>query len=207
MNPFDEIADQSKRWALVEDGIDVSYEADFLTSEDADRLFAALKKEITWKRHVIQTAGGPKTVPRMISWHADEGLTYSYSGLTHPWKAWTPALSEVRGRLASHLGVEFNGVLANFYEDERDSVSPHADDESDMEEGAPIAAVSFGETRDFVLKHMVTGARHAIPVGHGSLLVMAGETQQKARHSIPKMKRSCGPRISLTFRRTLRGED
>lgn len=202
MNPFDDIQEQSQTWAIQEDGIDLSYDGGFLTDEDASRLFEALKTEIAWKRHVINTPGGPKTVPRMISWHADEGLTYSYSGLTHQWQAWTPALLEIRDKLEKVLGVRFNGVLANFYENERDSVSPHADDEHDMEEGAPIASVSLGETRDFVVKHMQTGARHVAPLEHGSLLVMAGDTQKVARHAVPKSKRPCGPRINLTFRQT-----
>lgn len=204
MNPFESIESQSQQWSLQDDGIDIEYRGDFLPVDDATRLFEALKQEIAWRRHVINTPGGPKTVPRMISWHADEGLTYSYSGLTHKWQAWTPALAEVRDRLVALTGIAFNGCLANFYEDERDSVSLHADDEADMQEGAPIASVSLGETREFVVKHMVTGSRHVIPLEHGSLLMMRGDTQKVSRHSIPKSKRACGPRINLTFRQTLR---
>jgi len=174
-----------------------------LAPSDADRLFEELKIEIDWHRVVVNTPGGPQTVPRMISWHADEGLTYSYSGLTHQWRPWTPALAEVRDLLLAKTGIRYNGVLANFYEHERDSVSMHADDEDDMEEGAPIASVSLGYPRDFVVKHMVTKSRHVIPLEHGSLIVMEGLTQQVSRHGIPKSRRTCGPRINLTFRRTL----
>jgi alkylated DNA repair dioxygenase AlkB len=204
MNPFDEIDEQSQTWTIQEDGIDIRYDAGFIGADDATRLFQALKNEIAWERHVINTPGGPKTVPRMISWHADDGLTYSYSGLLHQWKRWTPALAEIRDRLLKKVGIRFNGVLANFYENERDSVSPHADDETDMEEGAMIASVSLGETRDFVVKHMRTRQRHVMPLEHGSLLEMMGETQKVARHSIPKAKKPCGPRINLTFRQVVR---
>jgi alkylated DNA repair dioxygenase AlkB len=203
MNPFDDIHTKSRRWSLDDEGIDVTYDADFLPTEDADRLFEALKKEINWHRAVIQTAGGPKTVPRMISWHADEGLTYSYSGLTHPWKPWTPAMQEIKAAVEKRLGVSFNGCLANFYESARDSVSMHSDDEGDMEEGAPIASVSLGAVREFIMKHKETKTRHVIPLEHGSLVVMAGDTQKVSRHGIPKSRHSCGPRINLTFRRTL----
>lgn len=202
MNPFEDIHTQSQRWHLKEEGIDLKYDGEFLDPDDASRLFEVLKTEIQWRRIVMQTPGGPKTVPRMISWHGDPGLSYSYSGLTHSWQDWTPALQEVRDLLTERLGVRFNGVLANFYENERDSVSPHADDEDDMEEGAPIALVSLGAIREFVVKHLTTGSRHVIPVEPGSLLVMAGDTQKVSRYGIPKAKRTCGPRISLTFRRT-----
>lgn len=203
MNPFEDIHTKSRRWHLEDAGIELVYDGDFLSPSDADRLFEALKLEVDWQRAVIQTPGGPKTVPRMISWHADEGLTYSYSGLLHSWQAWTPAMREIKEALERKVEHTFNGCLANFYENERDSVSMHSDDEDDMEAGAPIASVSLGETRDFVVKHKETGARHVVPLEHGSLIVMSGATQKVSRHGVPKARRSCGPRINLTFRRTL----
>jgi alkylated DNA repair dioxygenase AlkB len=203
VNPFEDIHTKSRKWDLADDGIQLRYDADFLPQHDADRLFEALKVEIDWHRVVINTPGGPQTVPRMISWHADPGLTYSYSGLTHRWQEWTPALAEVRDRLEARTGVRFNGVLANFYENERDSVSMHADDEEDMEDGASIASVSLGHVREFVVRHNETRAKHIIPLEHGSLILMEGITQRVARHGIPKSRRTCGPRINLTFRRTL----
>ena len=205
MNPFEDIHTKSRRWKLSDDGIEIAYDADFLVRAEADRLFEALKIEVDWQRVVINTPGGPKTVPRMISWHADPGLTYSYSGLTHAWKGWTPALAEIKAALEQKLGTVFNGCLANFYENERDSVSMHADDEDDMEAGAPIASVSLGATREFLVRHMETKAKHIIPLEHGSLITMAGDTQQVSRHGIPKARRTCGPRINLTFRKTLNG--
>lgn len=204
MNPFEDIHTKSRRWSLEDDGIEIDYDADFLSTEDADRLFEALKTEVSWQRAVVQTPGGPKTVPRMISWHADEGLTYSYSGLTHPWQPWTSAMREIKDAVERKTGWLFNGCLANFYENERDSVSMHSDDESDMEADAPIASVSLGAVREFVVKHKETGARHVMPLEHGSLVVMSGATQRVSRHGVPKAKRSCGPRINLTFRRTLK---
>jgi alkylated DNA repair dioxygenase AlkB len=205
-NPFETIENESRRWVVDDDGIELDYDADFLAPHDADRLFQALKTEIDWRRVVVQTPAGPKTVPRMISWHADEGLTYAYSGLVHQWQPWTPALAELRGRIVQRLGVPFNGCLANLYENERDSVAMHADDESDMAPGAPIASVSLGEVREFVVRHLVSRRKHVLPLGHGSLVVMKGDTQKVSRHGVPKAKRSCGPRINLTFRVTLPGE-
>lgn len=201
MNPFDDIHTKSRQWSLEDDGIDVIYDADFIDPKDADRLFAILKTQIDWQRAVIQTPGGPKTVPRMISWHADPGLTYSYSGLKHSWQPWTEAMLEIKQALESRLDFAFNGCLANFYENERDSISMHSDDEVDLDAQAPIASVSLGAVREFVLKHKETKARHVIPLEHGSLVVMSGKTQDVSQHGIPKAKRSCGPRINLTFRR------
>jgi alkylated DNA repair dioxygenase AlkB len=199
-NPFDELHEQERHWTLSDEGIEITYDADFLVDVDADRQFAALKTEIPWRRFQMSTPDGPRAVPRMISWHADADLSYKYGVVTHAWQAWTPTLLEVRGLLEAKLGIYFNGVLANLYENERDSVSPHADDERDMVDGAAIASVSFGATREFVVRHMTNRNRYATHLEHGSLLVMSGDTQRVSRHSVPKAKRACGPRINLTYR-------
>lgn len=201
-NPFDSLEESTSQWSVSEEGLELEYDGSFLPSEVADTLFEALLHEVSWKRPVVQTPGGPKKVPRMISWHADPGLTYSYSGLTHAWKPWTPAMLDIRDRLKERVGIVFNGCLANLYENERDSVSMHADDEDDMEPGAPIASVSLGGVRDFVVKHNLTKSRRVISLEHGSLILMGGRTQEVSRHGIPKATYACERRINLTFRRT-----
>lgn len=203
-NPFDILDEEASRWSVSEAGLELEYDGSFIPSDDADAFFESLLHEVNWKRPTVQTPGGPKKVPRMISWHADPGLTYSYSGLTHQWQAWTSAMLDIRELLKERTGIEFNGCLANLYENERDSVSMHADDEDDMEPGAPIASVSLGCVRDFVVKHTTTKTRRVVPLEHGSLIIMGGRTQEVARHGIPKAKHACTRRINLTFRKTLR---
>jgi alkylated DNA repair dioxygenase AlkB len=203
MNPFDALEDEGRQFRIQDDGIDLVYDADFLEEEAADRLFKDLTTALPWHRGAIRMPDGVKPIPRMTSWHADKPLTYSYSGLTHPWKDWTPGLAEVRDRIEAATGERFNGVLANFYENERDSVSPHADDESGLEARSPIASVTLGAVRDFIVRHMRTGSRHVLALGHGSLLLMGGDTQKVSQHAIPKLKHPCGARINLTFRKAI----
>jgi alkylated DNA repair dioxygenase AlkB len=200
LDEIDGIDDAQRQWHVEDNGIALSYDADFLPSEEADRLFAVLSRSLPWYRDTINMAGGPVAVPRLTSWHADEGRPYRYSGLVHPAQAWTAELNEVRDRLEARLGVRFNGVLGNLYESERDSVSPHADDERDLVALAPIASVSLGAVRQFVVRHRTTKSRHVVDLAHGSLIVMGGATQRVADHAIPKLKTTCGPRVNLTFR-------
>ena len=47
---------------------------------------------------------------------------------------------------------KFNSCLVNLYEDERDYVAYHADDEPLFGDRPVIASVSFGGTRRFLLK-------------------------------------------------------
>lgn len=204
MTFLDEI-DADRELHVLDEGIDLSYDAGFLSPTDADRLFQDLLSGLPWRGDaMVRTPVGLRPSPRKVSWHADEGYPYRYSGVTHAPSEWTPSLSEVRDRLEQRLGVRFNGVLGNLYASERDSVGAHSDDEPEIDPVAPIASVSFGATRKFIVRHQTSKSRHVLALEHGSLLVMAGATQRVSQHEIPKMKTPCGPRINLTFRKVVR---
>lgn len=200
LDDIDSIDKTEQSWHVEDDGIDLTYDAEFLPIADADRLFQGLLG-LPWHRDQMPTPVGLQPFPRLLTWHADEGLTYRYSGVTQPWRDWTPETAEIRDRLEKRLGVRFNGMLGNLYQNERDSISAHADDETDLDPTAPIASVSLGATRRFVVRHRTSRSRHVVDLVHGSLIIMAGATQRVSEHSIPKLKDPCGPRINLTFRR------
>jgi alkylated DNA repair dioxygenase AlkB len=94
--------------------------------------------------------------------------------------------------------------LANRYRDGRDYMGWHSDNESSLGPRPVIASLSLGATRRFVLKHRREASRILeLPLAHGSLLVMRGDTQANYRHSLPRTARPVGERINLTFRRVL----
>lgn len=97
--------------------------------------------------------------------------------------------------------LAFNYCLANLYENGRQAVGKHADDEKDILRRSPIATVSFGATREFVLESK-SDPQSTLPLNlvAGSVMVMAGHTQENYVHSISKDKRVRHPRVSLTFR-------
>ncbi|MEI8024026.1 MAG: alpha-ketoglutarate-dependent dioxygenase AlkB, partial [Actinomycetota bacterium] len=68
-----------------------------------------------------------------------------------------------------------------------------------------IASVSLGATRRFDMRHRKTGETIKIQLESGSLLVMAGKSQQNWVHQVAKTKRVHEPRINLTFRRVIPG--
>lgn len=97
------------------------------------------------------------------------------------------------------------------YRDGSDHISEHRDDEKDLDHSAPIASLSFGQTRDFVLKHsdLRRKIRHVDPVKisleHGSLLLMNPPTNRYWYHSLPPRKSAIGVRVNLTFRCLVHG--
>jgi alkylated DNA repair dioxygenase AlkB len=63
--------------------------------------------------------------------------------------------------------------------------------------------VSFGAIRDFQFRHIETKEKKSLQLGHGSLLIMAGQTQDNWQHQLPKRKKVEKPRVNLTFRTIL----
>jgi alkylated DNA repair dioxygenase AlkB len=74
----------------------------------------------------------------------------------------------------------------------------HADNEPEM--GNIIGSLSLGATRNFRIRHNITRETMSFPVGHGTLIIMAGTMQEHYQHEIPKTKKIVGERVNLTFR-------
>lgn len=142
-------------------------------------------------------------VPRLHCWVGDPGARYSWSGLTLDPLPWPSALTDVRQRVEELSAHRFNATLVNQYRDGNDSVGWHSDDEKELGPAPVIASISLGVTRKFQLQHKRSRQIFNLPLQHGSLLLMAGPTQQHWRHRIPKEKNIPGARVNLTFRNVL----
>jgi hypothetical protein len=80
----------------------------------------------------------------------------------------------------------------------------HADDEKELGPQPLIASLSFGASRDFLLReHANPPRRMCVALEHGSLLLMSGAVQHNWQHALPRRLRSHEARINLTFRRIL----
>jgi len=177
---------------------DFRHHRQWIAADDADRFLAALTADLDWQQRPLLIAGREVMTPRLTYWVAPE--PFRYSGGVEPVHEWTAELLDIRERANREAGVEFNSVLANLYRDGNDSMGAHRDDEPEFGTRPVIASVNLGTTRDFVIKHDVTGERHVIALGHGDLLVMSGRSQLDWSHSVPKRARVSTPRINLTYR-------
>lgn len=192
---------------------DVRLDPAWLPRVQADALLAAVRAEVPWSVHRIRMFGRMVDSPRLSAWVGDAHARYRYSGAVFEPLPWTPALASLRARLRDALDLDFDSVLANLYRDGCDAMGWHRDDEPELGPAPVIASVSLGATRRFVLRHRPrarageagdTRARHAVELPHGSLLVMAGATQARWQHALPRTARPVGERINLTFRRIVR---
>lgn len=182
-------------------GADVSHLPAWLPQSDADALLHDLQRSVPWEVHRIRMFGRWVDSPRLSCWIGDPDAHYRYSGtgfVPHPWPA---ALRPLRERLQQACDARFNSVLANRYRDGRDGMGWHSDDEPELGAQPVIASLSLGATRRFLLRRRDERAQvFEFALGHGDLLVMAGETQRHYQHALPKTARPLGERINLTFR-------
>ena len=188
-------------------GAELYYERPFLQTEEATQFFNTLLSKCAWER---RRANYGNAVPRDEAYYGDPGTHYTYSRRKYQPLPWLPELLSLKTRVEkatpdaayANSGVPnagYNAVLCNLYRDGNGSVGLHADDEPEM--GPVIASVSLGAERLFRLKRRDGSVAFSERLAHGSLLIMAGDTQKNFRHEVPKEPGITLPRINLTFRR------
>lgn len=174
----------------------------FLAPDAASALLGHLTTSLDWQQHRLKLFGRDVLTPRLCAWYGDTDARYGYSGQTLEPLPWTAPLAAVRQRLQAMLGCPLNGMLANLYRDGADSMGWHSDDEASLGPRPVIVSLSLGATRRFVLRHRRRRELQTLSLAleHGSLLVMAGDTQRHWQHAVPKTRAAVGVRINLTFR-------
>jgi len=173
----------------------------FFNTEQADSYFNQLISGIDWKQEKISFYGKTHNVPRLSAWYGETGLSYEYSGIRAKAIPWHPALLEIKHKIESVTEERLNSVLVNLYRNGNDGVAWHSDNEPELGPDPVIASVTYGEERQFQLKHRTQKSlKKSFVLPHGSLLLMGNKTQLNWLHQIPKSKRLLGPRINLTYR-------
>ncbi len=165
------------------------------------KLFEDLWSSINWQNEAIKMFGKSITVPRKIAWFGDDGITYTYSGISHKPSPWVAPLFKLKEKLLDEHNLTFNSVLCNLYINGNDYMGWHQDNEPSLGENPIIASISLGESRRFLLRNNVSLEKHEVMLDSGSLLIMNQECQKNFQHCLPKMRRITDARINLTFRK------
>lgn len=175
----------------------------FFSNESAERYLQELMATLAWTQERLCICGRWVNVPRLMCWCGDQSAEYRYSGVNHQPQPWTDALLQVKQAVENACQLEFNSVMANWYRNGRDSMGCHADNEPELGLNPTLASVSFGEERLLRFRHNKNKHKVDVNLGHGDLLIMAGDIQRYWRHELPKSKLDKKARINLTFRRIL----
>lgn len=187
----------------VPDG-NVQYVSGFFAFAKANSLFTKLLTETPWKQNQIVLFGKVYDEPRLTQLYGDQGMKYGYSGIAYDSLPWTETMLDIKTTVEKYAGATFNICLVNRYRDGLDSNGWHADDEAALGKNPVIASVSLGAERVFHLRHNINKDwRFKVNLEHGSLLLMAGNTQHTYKHQIAKTKKPTQERINLTFRKVI----
>jgi alkylated DNA repair dioxygenase AlkB len=151
------------------------------------------------EQRTMKMFGKDITLPRQ---QRNFGRGYTYSGVKNDQATIPDTLNKVLKWVNALLGCEFTDILVNEYLDGDQYIGPHSDDERGLEEGYPIAGLTIGHMRRFLVQHKKNKElKYEFGVGNNSLLVMHGSQFQKLlKHSVPKQKSAKYVRYSLTFR-------
>tara|TARA_Y100000588_G_C14195698_1_gene900077 strand:+ start:494 stop:1078 length:585 start_codon:yes stop_codon:yes gene_type:complete len=181
---------------------ELEYFPNFLNKEKADLLLQKLLKEVPWQQQNIKLFGKEIPQPRLTAFYAEQGISYTYSGLQLKPNSFSTEFWELKQKTQELSGFDFNTCLANLYRHGNDSMGWHADDEKVLGKNPVIASISLGGIRRFQFKHKTNkDLKESIELQHGSLLIMKGSMQHFWKHQLPKTKKEVAPRINLTFRK------
>lgn len=182
----------------------LQYAQHFLSQEQADRLLAELIVQVPWQQAEIRLFGKKVLTPRLSCWMGDASAVYRYSNTTFLPEPWLCTIFALKNQLEMAVGSTFNSVLLNYYRNGQDAMGWHSDDETELGAQPAIASLSLGAERRFLLREKTKNARSmGLPLAHGSLLLMQGDSQKLFQHALPRTSKPIGARINLTFRKIL----
>ena len=181
----------------------------FYSRDESDWIYRCLLQQQKWPLNFYEVAGRRFELPRLQTWHADDGIVYSYSNNLLRTLPWTDLLLSIRRRVEDFVGHEFNAVLVNYYRNGDDYVGWHSDDEMEMGREPVIASLSLGQARPFQVRPAGSKLSDAVPdtesvlLESGDLLLMEAGFQQLWDHRVPPQTETLEGRINLTFRHVL----
>ena len=171
-----------------------------ISADIADDYFQQLLTGIAWKQDEAIIFGNRIVTKRKVAWYGDSAFEYTYSKTTKFALPWTSCLLELKALIELRSQQTYNSCLLNLYHDGSEGMAWHSDAETDLKKQAAIASLSLGAERKFSFKHKATKLTTSLLLQHGSLLVMAGRTQDHWLHRLPPTKKVDSARINLTFR-------
>lgn len=182
---------------------EINYQPAFLETDQANDLFDFLVEyypltdcTLALGGNLIKTGFG-KVMFMDQDLYTSNALPQERWGRISPW---CKPLVAVRDLILQHTGVLFQTCVCIYYPDGNAGVDYHSDlpafGDTDI-----LASISLGAERVFQLRENKTGKVCNQLLGHGSLLVMGQNCQERYEHALPRNPECNSPRINLTFRK------
>ncbi|KAI8818762.1 uncharacterized protein EV422DRAFT_477779, partial [Fimicolochytrium jonesii] len=184
-------------------GLDLVYYKHFVRTPTSTRFMKWCLEELNWYRVQYKTRGMQITTPRFTTVFGIDETHSPASTYNMPPRPIPEPLQILKAHVEKVTGAKFNFTLLNYYQDGKDSITYHSDDESFLGKNPTIASLTLGGCRDFLMKNKVDASKkEKYFLEDGDLLVMQGTTQSQWLHAIPK-RATALPRINITFRKAI----
>lgn len=186
---------------IYENQLNILY-ATLFTKSKATDYFRKLEEEVVYLKSSdtnVTIFGKSYPIPRKLAAYGDENISYTFSGLTISAKPWTSTMIEIKRIVEDYSGETFNFALINRYEDGKQTIGAHKDNEKSIVPHSIICSISLGEARDFVFTRK-NYKSIKLYLENGSVLIMKPPTNEFWFHSLPRSKVQ-NPRINITFRK------
>lgn len=172
-------------------------------------LLTKIDNEVNWMDDITHKGG---KLPRKFTYQCELNENGDKALYRHPMDhaplpmEFSTIVCKIKNVIEKRLGVSFNHVIIQGYQDGSDHVTEHSDKTMDVEPGSLIVNYSIGESRvmRFRSKELVRNNRYEIidlVLPNDSLCVLDLETNRYYKHSIKQNKEITKARISLTFRK------
>lgn len=182
----------------------VDYIENFITKEEADKLFKHLlgfekltnmmEMEVATGEAIKYNFGKLMFIDEELI--SDNAFPQSIWGNT---MLWSEEMLTIKKRIESHTKHEFRTCVCIFYPDGNSGVVYHSDQVA-FGDTSLIPSMSLGEERQFRLREKSSMKESSMMLQHGSLLEMKNGCQEYYEHSLPINSSYKKPRINLTFR-------
>jgi alkylated DNA repair dioxygenase AlkB len=172
----------------------------------SENYFDELVKEINFKQDYFKEVNaGVETMireRRLTALQSESDAILYYSKKTMTPDPFSSRVKFVKDMVESRFGIKFDSCLINYYVNQSDYMGFHKDDVG-VTKSTNIITVSFGETRNFVVRlRNDKDIKYNFELKNGDVFRMFNDCQEVYDHSIPEVKggEEKGGRISLTFR-------
>lgn len=185
---------------ITDEYLDIEYIPDFITPDEASKLFNSLELEVPWTRtktgkiynkRICKIYGCPGLLYKILL-HDSHGKYKEYIREAIPWNT---TLENIKSKISEYTKEKYNFCAIQRYPTGNAEIKPHRDKEM---VGQNICGLSLGTTR--ILRMSRYNKKIDIELPPGSLYIIKQPTNDYWLHSIPMDYKCNECRISLTFR-------
>jgi len=140
---------------------------------------------------------------RKTYWYSEKSQILNYSGKQMNPNPFIPIISELRDLIFQKIGIYFDSVLVNYYENNNIGMRYHSDPLDNGKWSSDFCILSFGDSRKLIFREINNiDKKYEYNLENGDAVHMFDDCQDKFQHCLKKEKITKGPRISLVFKKS-----